>query len=304
MRGARLSGLAILALILSCAATRIEVDGQRAQQRVIRQVEAGPRIPGSPGHAAVRGWIEAELQRLGARIERQQWTDSTTGVPLELTNLIGRFGPESGRPIVLCAHWDTRPWADQDPDSTRRNDPVPGANDAGSGVAVLFEMAELMKRRPPSRPVELVFFDGEDQGRPDHPEHYCLGSRGYAERLAARPADRRPIAAFLFDMVGDVDLGIYPEARSSANARNLVDIVLEGARRTGAAHFHEEPRYDLIDDHVPLLDAGIPAVDIIDFDFEQWHTVDDLPDRTSPASLAEVSRVAGWIVFESALARR
>jgi hypothetical protein len=105
-------------------------------------------------------------------------------------------------------------------------------------------------------------------------------------------------------MVGDADLGIYPEARSSTRARNLVDVVLEAARRTGAVHFHDEPRYDLIDDHVPLLDAGIPAVDIIDFDYQAWHTVDDLPDRVSAASLAEVSRVAGWIVFESALARR
>lgn len=303
MGRAELAGLAAVLVLASCAATRFEVDGERALRRVVHQVEAGPRIPGSPGHAAVRDWIAAELERLGARVERHTWTDTTTGIPMTLTNVIGHFGSDTGRPLVLCAHWDTRPWADQDPDAARREDPVPGANDAGSGVAVLFEVAELMKRRPPSRAIELVFFDGEDQGRPSHPEHYCLGSREYARRLESRPADRRPVAAFLFDMVGDADLGIHPESNSYARARNLVEVVLEAARRTGAKHFRPDPRHELTDDHIPLLEAGLPAVDIIDFDYKEWHTVSDLPDRVSAASLAEVSRVAAWIVFESPFAR-
>src|SRR5206468_8881699 len=134
----------------------------------------------------------------------------------------------------------------------RRGDPMPGANDAGSGVAVLLEVAELMARRAPEVAVDLVFFDGEDQGRADRGEEFLLGARGYARRLS----EPRPTAAFLFDMVGDKDLAIHPEQRSAEQAANLVAMVLEGARATGARGFFSAPRHRLTDDHVPLLDAG------------------------------------------------
>ncbi len=305
----RVTGPLLLALVAAaacgtaCASNpRFEVDGARALARVVRQVEAGPRIPGTPGHAAVRDWIAAELTRLGARVERQSFTDSTLGRPLALVNVVGHFGAPgapSARRIVLCAHYDTRPWCDQDPDSARRRDPLPGANDGGSGVAVLLEVAELMARRAPPVAVDLVFFDGEDQGRAEHPEEFSLGARGYARRLG----EARPTAAFLFDMVGDRDLGIHPEQRSAEQAANLVGMVLDGARASGARGFFDTPRYRITDDHVPLLDAGVPAVDIIDFDYPAWHTHRDLPDQLSASSLAEVARVAAWLVYASPLAR-
>lgn len=280
-----------------------EVDGARAHARVVRQVEAGPRIPGTPGHAAISAWIESELTRLGGRVERQEFVDTTLGRPLPLRNLVGRFGPSVGRRILLCAHYDSRPVSDEDPDPARRLDPVPGANDGASGVAVLLEVAELMHRRAPPMGVDLVFFDGEDLGDPARPEGYCLGSRGYAAKLPPPGHPERPAAGFLFDLVGDRDLNIHPEQISTRRAANLVALVLQGARATGARHFHEDPVYELIDDHVPLLDAGLPTVDIIDFDYEAWHTHRDLPDRVSPESLAEVARVAAWLVYRSPLAR-
>ena len=283
------------------------VSGERALARVKHQLDAGPRIPGTAGHAAVRDWIAAELERLGGRVERQRFTDSTLARPLELTNVIGHFGPQAtagpgpgARRLVLAAHYDTRPWCDQDPDSARRADPVPGANDGASGVAVLLEVAEAMSRRPPGVAVDLVFLDGEDQGRAEHAEEFCLGARGYARRLP----DPKPTAAFVFDMVGDRDLGIHPEQRAASQAANLVAIVLEGARATGARGFHEAPRYLLTDDHVPLLEAGVPAADIIDFDYPAWHTHQDGLDQVSAASLAEVAKVAVWLVERSPLARR
>ncbi len=279
-----------------------QVDGARALARVARQVEAGPRIPGGPGHAIVRDWIAAELARLGGTVERQRFIDSTLAAPLPLENVIGRFGtrPASGgRVLVLAAHYDTRPWCDQDPDTSRRGEPVPGANDGGSGVAVLLEVAELMSRRPPAVAVDLVFFDGEDQGRPDHAEEFSLGAKGYAARLGTQ----RPAAAFVFDMVGDRELNIHPELRSSEKAANLVAMVLEGARATGARGFQPRPRHRITDDHVPLLDAGVPAVDIIDFDYGAWHTHRDGMDQVSAGSLAEVARVAAWLVYSSPLAR-
>jgi hypothetical protein len=316
-----------LALILAfgvpacAAAPRVDVDGERALRRVVRQVEAGPRVPGAAGHAAVRDWIAAELTRLGARVERQTFVDSSLGRPIELTNLIGRFAAPPGRrdadlprgrrdtnlergaaarTIALCAHYDTRPFSDRDPDPALRDRPCPGANDGGSGVAVLLEIAELLARRPAPVAVELVFFDGEDQGQAERPEQFALGSRGYARRLG----EAKPTAAFLFDMVGDRDLNIHAEGISSSRAANLVAMVNEGARATGARSFHRDVRHTVTDDHVPLLDAGVPAVDIIDFDYGAWHTTADLPDRVSAASLAEVARVAAWLVYESPLARR
>jgi hypothetical protein len=295
------TGLAALALG-SCAA-RLEVDGARAQARVVHQVGLGPRIPGTAGHAAMVDWMEVELTRLGGRVERQTFTDSTLGRPLPLTNLLARFGPERGRRIALAAHYDTRPWCDQEPDTLRRAQPLPGANDGGSGVAVLLEVAELLQRRSPPVGVDLVFFDGEDQGLASRPEQFSLGARGYAARLPAPGSDARPVAAFVFDMVGDRDLEIFPEVQSAQQAANLCALVLEGARATGARAFRKDPRYAVTDDHVPLLEARLPAVDIIDFDYPAWHTARNLPDQTSAESLAEVARVAAWLVYRSPLAR-
>ncbi len=278
-------------------------DGARALERVKWQVAQGPRVPGTPGNAAVRAWLASELQRLGGRVERQAFDDTVSGRVWPLENVIGRFGPTRGRRIALYAHFDTRPWCDQDPDSTRRSEPVPGANDGGSGVAVLLEVAELMNRRAPAVGVDLVFLDGEDFGSPSAPDEYCRGSRGFARRLPPVGDPSRPVAGFVFDMVGDRDLDIWDEANSAARATNLVDLVHEAARATGARHFHHEVRHTVIDDHVPLLDAGLPTVAIIDFDYDAWHTTRDLPDQVSAESLAEVARVAAWLVYRSPLAK-
>jgi glutaminyl-peptide cyclotransferase len=304
VRDHRLALAAVLLAVLAGGACseRFDVDGARAYARAVHQVEAGPRIPGTPAHAAIHEWIVSELKRLGARVELQDATDSTLGRPMPVRNIIGRFGPDHGRPIVLCAHWDTRPVSDQDPDPAHRADPVPGANDGASGVAVLLEAAEQMSRRPPPVPVELVFFDTEDQGEANDPETFCIGSLVYARALEQRPWDARPLAAFLFDMVGGRDLQIHPEVASARRAANLVAIVDDAARATGATHFHSDPRHPVYDDHIRLLDAGIPAVDIVDFDYAAWHTHRDLPDEISAASLEEVSRVALWIVYRSPLA--
>lgn len=291
----------------ACASLPVPpVDGARAFARVERQVAFGPRVPGSPGHTRMRAWLVAELRRLGGEVEEQPVRDTTLGRPLDLVNVIARFSARPGRParrLMLCAHWDTRPWCDEDPDSSARNEPCPGANDGGSGVAVLLEVAECLSRRRAPVDVDLVFFDGEDMGRASHPAEFSLGSRAFASRLPPPGDPRRPVAAFLFDMVGDKDLDIRVEGTSAELASNLVALVLEGARATGARSFHKEVGYRLTDDHIPLLEAGLPAVDIIDFDYPAWHTRRDLPDQVSPGSLAEVARVAAWLVYRSPLAR-
>ncbi len=295
--------LVLAAALTGACSERFDVDGARALARVRHQVDAGPRISGTPANVSIRDWIASEARRLGGRVELQSFTDSTLGRPLPVTNVIARFGPATGRRIALCAHFDTRPWSDQDPDTAMRSRPVPGANDGGSGVAVLLEVAEVMSHRPPPVGVDLVFFDAEDLGSSSAPDEFCLGSRGYAARLPAPGDPGRPVAAFLFDMVGDRDLQIYVERNSSERASNLAALVLEAARATGAKSFHSDVRWSLVDDHVRLLDAGLPAVDIVDFDYPAWHTHRDSTDQVSAASLAEVSRVAAWLVYRSPLAR-
>ena len=282
------------------------VDGARAWRRVKTQVDFGPRIPGTPGHERMRAWLVAELRKLGADVEEQSFVDSSLGRPYALTNVIAHYPAAhdgAARRVLLCAHWDSRPWSDQEPDSALWKEPCPGANDGGSGVAVLLEVAECLSRQRAPVAVDLGFWDGEDLGRPTHPEEFSMGARGYAARLPAPGDPRRPVAAFLFDMVGDRDLDIWVENQSQETAANLVEMVLEGAKATGATHFHNAVGYTITDDHIPLIQAGLPAVDIIDFNYGAWHTRRDLPDQVSPTSLAEVSRVAAWLIYRSPLAR-
>ena len=297
-----------LSFASACGSERFPVDGARAWNRVKQQVDFGPRIPGTPGHERCRAWLVSELTRLGARVEQQSFADSSLGRTLAVTNVIARFPAASGsgakdRHVLLCAHWDSRPWSDQDPDRSRWNDPCPGANDAGSGVAVLLEVAECLAKKRAPVAVDLGFWDAEDLGRPANPEEFSIGARGYAARLPAPGDPQRPVAAFLFDMVGDKDLDIWVENQSQESASNLVDMVLEGARTTGGTHFHGAVGYTITDDHIPLIQAGLPAVDVIDFNYGAWHTRSDLPDQVSAASLAEVSRVAAWLVYRSPLTR-
>jgi hypothetical protein len=301
---ARTTLLLALALAgVSCAAAPAghPVDPARLHARVVKQVEMGPRIPGTPGHDAIVRWLTTELTRMGAQVEEQAFDDTLPAGPLRVRNLRARFAAATpgARRIVLAAHYDTRPWCDQDPDSTQHGHPLPGANDGGSGVAVLLEVGELLAARKAPVEVELVFFDAEDQGRETHADEYSRGARGYARRIG----NDRPAGAFVFDMVGDKDLNIYPESFSSSRAANLVEMTWDGARAVKASGFREGIGHAITDDHLPLLDAGIPTIDIIDFDYPAWHTRSDTPDQVSPASLAQVARVAAWLVYDSPLAR-
>ncbi len=294
---------ALLALGPAACTARPAADGERMMARVRRQVDAGPRVVGTAAHDTVRDWIAAELERLGGRVERQAFVDSTLGRPLPLVNVIGRFGPADGRRIVLCAHYDSRPWCDEDPDTAYHRVPVQGANDGGSGVAVLLEVAERMKLQPPPVGVDLVFFDGEDLGTQQALDAFCLGSKGYAARLPAPGDPARPVAGFLFDMVGGRGLSIHAESNSNERAANLVALVAMAAKATRASAFHDDVKWTIVDDHIPLNDAGLPTVDILDFDYPAWHTHHDVPEQMSAASLAQVAGVACWLVYESPLAR-
>lgn len=280
----------VLGLLVACTARTPAAavpdgrfDGARAWQDVAYQVSLGPRTPGSAAHRTVRAWMLDELSAAGWQAAEQPLTVAGHGV----VNVVARRG--QGRPwVVLGAHYDSRLWADHDPDPARRRDPVPGANDGASGVAVLLELARSL---PPDTPgtVWLVFFDAEDNGNIPGWEDWSLGARGFVAAL-----DDHPDAAVVVDMVGDADLTLYRE-RNSTPA--LVDAIWQQAAASGFGQvFLPLPKYRMVDDHLPFLQAGIPAVDIIDFDYPYWHTTADTADKVSADSLRAVGQtLMDWL---------
>lgn len=288
-------GLALLAVLAAagCRATPTpapppEPDGQRAFADLVAQVDCGPRVPGTPAWRCGQEHILHELRRSAGRVATQAFTLPDPYAPdsLQLLNLLGHFHPERPRRVLLGAHYDSRPRADQD-SGAARDLPVPGANDGASGVAVLLEVARSLSVWDPGVGVDLVFFDGEDYGKEGDHAHYLLGSRHFVRTMGAY----RPIAMFLVDMVGERGARIPMEANSWVAARDLTQLVFAVADSLQVRTLVAEPGPAVLDDHVPFLQAGIPAVDLIDIEYPEWHTLRDLPDRCAPEPLADVCRV-------------
>ncbi len=260
-------------------------DGLRAYEDVKTQVAFGPRIPGTQGHAQIRDWMRAELESAGWQVEVQE----SEAMGHSIFNVVAKRSDEPPQ-VILGAHYDTRMFADSDPDPANRSLPVPGANDGASGVAVLMELARSLPEDTVN--VWLVFFDAEDNGRIAGWD-WILGSR---EFVANNPV--QPRAVVIVDMIGDTDLNIYKERNSDAV---LIDQIWATAGSLGYEdRFLADYKYSMLDDHTPFLEAGIPAVDLIDFDYPYWHTLEDTPDKVSPESLEAVGRTLWtWIVGQS-----
>ncbi len=258
-------------------------DGQRSWKDVAYQLDLGPRIPGSAAHQQIVDWIVAELKINGWTADVQ--SGSIQGHPYQ--NVIGKRGT-SNSAIILGAHYDTRMVADQDPDPSKRTQPVPGANDGASGVAVLMELARTLPSNMNSD-VWLVFFDIEDQG--DIPGwDWILGSQAYADLLTTAPQ-----AVVVVDMIGDANLDIYKEKTSNAD---VVKQIWDTAAQAGySGQFIDQYKYSMLDDHTPFLQRGFPAVDLIDFDYPYWHTTSDTVDKVTPDSLKVVGdTLTKWVL--------
>jgi glutaminyl-peptide cyclotransferase len=260
-------------------------DGQRAYTDVQTQVAFGARLPGSEGHAQVQEWIGAELVEAGWTVEIQE--SEALGHPIR--NIVAKRSDEPPQ-IVIGAHYDSRMFADNDPDPAQHTSFVPGANDGASGVAVLLELARSLPEE--TVPVWLVFFDAEDNGRIEGWD-WILGSREFVKNNPIQPR-----AAIIVDMIGDADLNIYKERNSNPG---LTDEIWAVAKELGhESKFIPEYKHSMLDDHTPFLEAGIPAVDIIDFDYPYWHTVQDTPDKVSAESLQAVGEtVRAWVMQQS-----
>ena len=261
-------------------------DGQRAYEDVKTQVEFGPRVPGTAGHAQIQEWIRSELEAAGWKVEIQE--SEALGHPIR--NIVARRNDESPQ-IILGAHYDTRLYADNDPDSSNHREYVPGANDGASGVAVLLELARTLPED--TAPTWLVFFDAEDNGNIEGWD-WILGSREFVRNNSFQPS-----AVVIVDMIGDADLNIYKEYNSNPE---LTDQIWNAAKSLGyESTFISDYKHSMLDDHTPFLEAGIPAVDIIDFDYPYWHTLQDTVDKVSAESLEIVGRtVWTWVTQQSA----
>ncbi|MBI5944262.1 MAG: M28 family peptidase [Chloroflexi bacterium] len=256
-------------------------DSSRAYADVQTQVAFGPRTPGSVGHTKIREWLTAELYAAGWTVEVHE--SVRMGHPI--FNIIAKRNDDTPQ-IILGAHYDTRFFADNDPDPTRQTQAPLGANDGASGVAVLLELARSLPKD--AIPVWLVFFDTEDNGRIEGWD-WILGSRAFVEEILIRPE-----AVVIVDMIGDADLNIYFEQSSNPVIR--AEIWSTAERLGYASQFIPEEKYNMIDDHTPFLEAGIPAVDIIDFDYPYYHTTQDTLDKVSAESLKAVGETLWhWI---------
>jgi glutaminyl-peptide cyclotransferase len=282
------------------------IDGQRAYDYLKKIVEIGPHTAGSEANTRVRKLVAGHFTKMGAKVREQPFraVHPTTGKPLVMTNLVASWKPDVLQRVVIGAHYDTRPHPDQEDLPERRNLPFVGANDPGSGIAVLMEIANHLTDLDTQWGVDLVLFDGEELvfGNDPRVGEYFLGSeefaRIYVEQRDRRRSKVRYAAGMVLDMVGGRELRIKQEPNSVDAAPQLVRQVWEVARSLRINSFRREMGREVMDDHLALIRAGIPTIDIIDFDYPYWHKADDLPENCSADSLADVGRVVTtWLTL-------
>jgi len=289
---------ALLTTAVACSGAsqaRPQFDGQAALGYVGQQLAFGPRVPNTEAHRQTGDWILGQLRHRTDSVEVQEFAHVTqSGDTLRLRNLIGKFRPEAMDRVLYMVHWDTRPYADKSSNLGQQRLPVPGANDGASGVALLLAVADALQLIPPAFGVDLVFVDGEDYGDFSAGDDVLIGSRHYAEQI-----DRThlPLFAVIWDMIGDRDLQLYQEGYSASRAPEVVERVWRQAADLGYGRvFRPTVGPTVVDDHVPLQEAGVRAIDVIDFEFPAWHTTDDTIDKVSAESLQIVGEVAVALV--------
>jgi hypothetical protein len=275
-------------LSLTAQATE-HFDQARAWNWLTKQCDLGPRTPGSAAHIKCRDMILEQAKKTCDRAElqpfRHEW--SKTKQFVEMWNVVAFHNWEKAKVrVVLAAHWDTRPSADQEYDSKRAAKPILGANDGASGAAVLLELMQLNKTLPEDIGICYAFFDGEDLG-PGLDEMF-LGAVYYSGHLKAP----KPDYGILLDMIGDRDLKVPVEPNSYKRAQKVTVALYRHAKKVGLEKtFPMEYGPEILDDHLSMNSSGIPTVDLIDFDYEPWHTLDDTVDKCSAESLGKVGKL-------------
>lgn len=264
-----------------------------AYKYLARQVEFGPRVPNTEAHRKAGDWLVAELKRHGAEVTEQKAGLTTfDNTPITARNIFGQFNPGAEDRILLLAHYDCRPWADQDPDISKRNTPVDGANDGASGVAVLLEAARQLKATGSKKGVDILFVDAEDWGTDGDDESWAMGARYFANNPIL--PGYAPKMAILLDMVGGKEATFPREYFSQRYAAAINNAFWKAAAEAGYPElFTNEIGGAVTDDHIELLKAGIPAIDIIDYRAgtgfnPTWHTSSDNLENISTETLDAV----------------
>ncbi|MCM1035469.1 MAG: M28 family peptidase [Paludibacter sp.] len=287
--------------------TEYAFSADSAYAYIADQVDCGARIPGTDAHYHCAKYIETQLSRFGAiiSIEQGQMPDYE-GKMQPIYNIIGSYNPNQTNRILLCAHWDTRPWADQEEDYDLRRTPVTGANDGASGVGVLLEIARQLSLTDFNKGIDIIFFDAEDMGTPEfytgkeREDTWCLGSQLWAQRYQANKKTRKHYQyGILLDMVGAPDAIFPKEYHSMQYANNYVEKVWRTAQSLGYGNqFVNTTCYPLTDDHYYINTlAGIPCIDIIHYNQHSgtgfahyWHTTTDDMRNISKQTLEAVGK--------------
>lgn len=288
------AALALWSVCPSLAADRPQPDGARAFGYLKDICDLGPRISGTEGMIRQRDLLETHFTQLGATVGYQEFdaVHPQTGTPVRLVNTIVSWHPERTARVLLCCHYDTRPFPDNDPVPANRTKPFIGANDGGSGVALFMELGHHLPQLETSYGVDFVFFDAEELIYVSGRDSYFLGSTYFATQYRDAPPGHLYVCGVLVDMIGDKDLKVFKELNSMRYAPTVTDSVWDAAARAGVRDFIARRKHEVRDDHLPLNEiAKIPTCDIIDFDYPYWHTRNDLPAACSGASLAKVGRV-------------
>ena len=277
----------------TAAVNHTPFDGQAALALTQQQCDFGPRVPASAAHSKCADWLMSTLQAACDTVILQTGTvETATEGKLGIKNIIGIINPDASQRLLLLAHWDTRPWADNDPDAANHRKPVMGANDGASGVAVLLQLARQLKADSTPLGVDILLVDAEDMGENDNEESWGLGTQFWA----AHPhvAGYKPLFGILLDMVGSGNATFTREYYSMQYASGFVDLVWKNA---AGSHFINSQGGAVTDDHVFINRAGIPCVDIIDMRSDsptgfcpEWHTIHDTMDGISAATLGEVGQ--------------
>ncbi len=283
---------------------RATFDGRAAYANLKYICEMGRRPSGSEGMARQQEFLVEHFTKLKGHVSMQKFDvrHPEDGSRVWMSNLIVQWHPERKDRILLCAHYDTRPYPDEDPNPARRRGNFIGANDGASGVALLCELGRSMPGLRGKYGVDFVLFDGEEFVFDKKRDPYFLGSEHFARQYVSTPPGHRYRYGVLLDMVADRNLNIYMEKNSLRSARPLVRDIWDTARQLGVQEFIPRARHEVRDDHLALNNiAKIPTCDIIDFDYPRpgsrqsyWHTEADTPANCSAESLTKV----GWVVLE------
>lgn len=285
-------------------------NADSAYSYIERQLEFGPRVPGTDSHRACGEWLEAMLRRTkpDSLIVQRGEVRAYTGARLPITNLMASYNHTNPNRLLLVAHWDTRPWADNDPDSNNHTKPIPGANDGGSGVGVLLEIARNLAEERPAYGVDILLVDAEDYGRSggfmDTGDSWCLGTQYFIENLPY-PDGLLPRYAIVLDMIGGRDAHFSKEYTSVTEAKEYTDKIWTEAAALGLSdRFRSKTTAAIVDDHTFLNQAGIPAVDIVECDNSAtngfppyWHTMQDDMGNIDRHTLGDVGKTVLNLVY-------